>query len=114
MTEPRSGNLLEIPRTLRAGIETAEDLLGRPGVRIERIISTGQRTAAGEWYDQAWDEWVALIQGTALLSFADGTLRRLGPGDWMFLPAHHRHRVEETSASPACIWLAIHVQPSQE
>ena len=33
--------------------EYFETLLQRPGIRVERIVSSGQATPAGEWYDQA-------------------------------------------------------------
>lgn len=34
--------------------------------------------------------------------------KELGPGDWVFIPAHERRRVEWTSKETACIWLAVH------
>lgn len=89
--------------------EIVETLLERPGSRIERIVSTGQATPAGEWYDQPGDEWVALLAGRATLRFADDELVDLGPGDWLLIPAHTRHRVEATSAEPPCVWLAVHL-----
>jgi cupin 2 domain-containing protein len=92
--------------------EIVEILLGRPGARIERIVSTGQTTPAGLWYDQAGDEWVALLAGRATLRFADGALVELSPGDWLLIPARARHRVEATSADPPCVWLAVHLPPT--
>ena len=88
--------------------ETVELLLERPGVRVERIVSTGQATPPGHWYDQPGDEWVALLAGRATLRLEDGALVELGPGDWLLIPAHLRHRVEATSADPPCVWLAVH------
>jgi cupin 2 domain-containing protein len=90
------------------GREVVETLLDRPGVRIERIVSTGQTTPAGEWYDQPGDEWVALLSGRATLRFADDPLVELGPGDWLLIPAHVRHRVAATSEDPPSVWLAVH------
>ncbi|NLB05774.1 MAG: cupin, partial [Desulfobulbaceae bacterium] len=70
-------------------------LAKRPGVHIERIVSTGQASPPGFWYDQDWGEWVVLLSGAALLRFADeDEPRHLGPGDWVDIPAHCRHRVE--------------------
>jgi cupin 2 domain-containing protein len=43
--------------------ELFEALLDRPGVRLERIVSTGQTTPDGDWYDQTADEWVVLLRG---------------------------------------------------
>ena len=43
--------------------ELFEALLDRPGVRLERIVSTGQTTPDGDWDDQTADEWVVLLRG---------------------------------------------------
>ena len=66
---------------------------------IERIISTGQSTLPGEWYDQNKDEWVILLQGEAILSYEDGSQIKLTVGDYLLIPAHQKHRVEYTSIS---------------
>ena len=101
------GSLLRIgPRTGVAGEET-DVLLTASHAGIEGIVSRGQATAPGAWYDQEHDEWVAVLQGAGVLAFEDGPPVRLGPGDWILLPAHRRHRVESTSSEPPCIWLAV-------
>ena len=89
--------------------EVFEQLIERPDLRIERIVSTGQITPEGEWYDQVRDEFVLLVSGAARLRI-DGEPedRELGPGEWLFLPAHCRHRVTWTQAAPPTIWLAVH------
>lgn len=74
-------------------------------VRLERIISHGQVTPEGEWYDQDEDEWVALIEGSARIAYPDGSEVSLARGDQLFLPRRARHRVAYTS-SP-CVWLAV-------
>lgn len=85
------------------------ELLSRPGLRIERIVSTGQASPPGFWYDQPDGEWVLLVQGEAWIAFADEpTARRLRPGDFIDIAAHRRHRVESTQAEPPTVWLAIH------
>ena len=81
-------------------------LSGPSGLRVERIVSCGQVTPPGEWYDQDWDEWVLVLEGEARLAFADGTETPLHRGDTAFLPAHCRHRV--TFTSNPCVWLAVH------
>jgi cupin 2 domain-containing protein len=91
--------------------ERFEPLLDRAGVRIERIVSTGQTTPRGEWYDQPGDEWVALLSGFASLRFEGGEVLELVSGDWLLIPARARHRVEATSADPPCVWLAVHLPP---
>ncbi len=92
--------------------EVITEVLARPEMRIERIVSNGQASPPGFWFDQSWDEWVAVLAGAARLRFEDEPEdRHLGPGDHLFIPAHARHRVEWTSAEPATIWLAIHSKP---
>ena len=92
--------------------EVVTEILAWPGVRIERIVSTGQASAPGFWYDQPWDEWVTVLAGAARLRFeSESEDRNLGPGDHVFIPAHARHRVEWTSADPPTIWLAVHTKP---
>ena len=86
--------------------ERFEDLLTRPGVRIERIVSTGQATPAGQWMDQGWDEWVLLVAGRAGLTLEGGPPLTLSPGDHLLIPAHRRHRVEWTETPT--VWLAVH------
>lgn len=100
-------NLLTLPTEL-PNEEVFEQLAIGAGIKIERIISTGQATPEGEWYDQERDEWVALLQGEAVLLYANGQRVTMRAGDYVFIPAHERHRVESTTANPACIWLAIH------
>ncbi len=92
-----------------AAEETTDRLFQAGEVTVERILSTGQTTPPGAWYDQSWDEWVAVLQGAALLAFDDGTTVRLDTGDTLLVPAHRRHRVDFTTALPPCIWLAVHV-----
>jgi len=89
--------------------EHFEELLKRPGLRIERIVSTGQASPEGFWYDQPEDEWVVLLSGAAGLRFeSEADVRELKPGDWLHIPAHVRHRVEWTDAAQPSVWLAVH------
>ena len=90
--------------------EMFEPLALGAGVLVERIVSTGQSTPAGEWLESERDEWVAVLQGDAELAFADGSRTTLSPGDHVLVPAGIRHRVERTSADPPCIWLAVHAR----
>ncbi|MGI6554534.1 MAG: cupin domain-containing protein [Bacillota bacterium] len=87
--------------------EITDTLLSGRNVLIERIVSTGQASPEGFWYDQEEDEWVAVLQGRAKLAWDDGRELVMEPGDWVLLPAHERHRVEWTSKNPPCIWLAV-------
>ncbi len=103
------------PRNLYTAIPTDlpdelfETLLAQNTVKIERIVSRGHVTPSGEWYDQAGDEWVLLLQGAAQLAYEDGELIDLHPGDYLLIPAHARHRVAWTAPDADSIWLAVHV-----
>ena len=94
---------------VEAGSEHFEKLLECADFTLERIVSYGQATADGEWYDQDHGEWVLLLKGTAglLIEGEDGVCELL-PGDYLYLPAHQRHRVEWTLAEGATVWLALH------
>jgi cupin 2 domain-containing protein len=102
-------NLFDLPHNPITQ-ELCENLLPDHGVRIERIVSTGQASPPGFWYDQDRDEWVVLLQGQAGLAWIDGRKQTLKAGDWLLILAHERHRVEWTSQEPACIWLAVHAR----
>ncbi|WP_350356521.1 cupin domain-containing protein [Methylocystis iwaonis] len=81
-----------------------------PGARIERIVSTGQASQPGFWYDQEQAEWVVLLGGSAGLLFeGEAAPRILRPGDYVEIPAHARHRIEWTDANEPTVWLAVHV-----
>ncbi|MBW6485317.1 MAG: cupin domain-containing protein [Syntrophobacterales bacterium] len=88
--------------------EAFQDILRAENLRIERIISHGEASPEGFWYNQQENEWVLLLAGTAELSFADGQKIALAPGDCLLIPGHVRHRVERTDPGQDTIWLAIH------
>ena len=107
------GLLADLPHRLEA--ERFDQLLKVANVRIERIVSTGQATPPGEWFDQTWDEWVVVIAGAAEILLEDeDASRSLGPGDYLFLPAHVRHRVTWTMPERPTVWLAVHIAPMPE
>ncbi|MCY4579690.1 MAG: cupin domain-containing protein [Chloroflexi bacterium] len=101
-----SRNIFDVPDPLPDN-EVFTELLGSADVRIERIVSTGQATPPGQWYDQREDEWVVLIQGEAVLQYESGEKHRMSAGDHILLPARCRHRVVYTSTQPPCIWMAV-------
>ena len=110
--EIRQGNLFAALH-LAASDEQVQRLLTAPSIRIERIVSTGQASLSGFWYDQCWDEFVLLVSGSAGILFEGETATRsLRPGDHLTIPARVRHRVEWTSGSEPTIWLAIHCGPA--
>ncbi len=102
-------NLLQhqLPAT-DADNEQLDLLVQQSNVRIERIVSTGQASPPGFWYDQDEHEWVLLLAGRAGLRFeAEETVQTLTPGDHVLIPAHTKHRVEWTDADERTIWLAV-------
>ena len=84
-------------------------LLQTEHLRLERIVSRGQATAAGQWLEQDLEEWVLVLKGRAALTFADGghTIE-MNPGDYVRIPARARHCVEWTDPHGETIWLALH------
>lgn len=93
----------ELPRELVEVIQTGK------GVRIERIVSKGHVSPEGFWYDQENSEWVLVLQGGAVLLMEGATDSiSLGPGDYLNIPAHARHRVEWTDPDRETVWLAIY------
>jgi len=88
--------------------EQTSTLLTRPGLRVERIVSLGQASPPGFWYDQAEGEWVLVLAGSAKLRFADEPdARLLRPGDWLDIAPHRRHRVDWTDPATPTVWLAV-------
>ena len=104
-----TGNLFaDLPLAAETA-ERIETLLARPGVRIERIVSTGQASPPGFWYEQEDAEWVLLVSGEALLRFEDESeARRLHAGDWIYIEPLRRHRVEWTAPATPTVWLAVY------
>jgi cupin 2 domain-containing protein len=74
--------------------------------RLERILSFGQASPEGVWYDQAEDEWVLLVGGSATLEIEGQAPVELISGDHLILPAGKRHRV--MAVSEGAVWLALH------
>ncbi|MEM7758216.1 MAG: cupin domain-containing protein [Cyanobacteria bacterium P01_A01_bin.40] len=99
-------NIFKLPEKLGQQ-ELFETLFQNDRILIERIVSTGQITPEGEWYDQKRNEWLIVLQGNAELSYEDGSRIKLTTGDYLLIPAHQKHRVERTSNQPPCIWLTL-------
>ena len=94
----------------QAETERFDTLLACANTRIERIVSWGQASPPGFWYDQAEGEWVALLSGQARVSLLEpDELIQLSAGDWIWIAAHRRHRVDWTLSGAATVWLAVFV-----
>ena len=98
--------------------EIFEPLLSGSNFRMERIVSDGQASPKDFWYDQAENEWVLLLQGSATLELETPSdvetksieLITLSPGNYLLIPKHQRHRVSATDPKEKTIWLAIHFE----
>ena len=104
---PRVENLFAGPLD-SFGREHFLTLFENETVRIERIASRSYGSPAGFWYDQPQSEWVIVLRGHAVLEFEDGELVPLQEGDYLLIPSHLKHRVQQTG--PDTLWLAVHIK----
>lgn len=111
MPSPPTRNLFSgLP--MQSDREITEVLLAAGSVRLERIVSFGQASAAGFWYDQDEAEWVMLASGRARLTIeGESGDRELKAGDIVYLPARCRHRVAWTDPLQPVVWLALFLSP---
>lgn len=94
---------------VRFDAEIFDALLVAPGVKIERILSTGQASPPDFWYCQSENEWVVVLRGSAGVKFeVEDEVRVLHAGDAVHIPARCRHRVEWTDPDEPTVWLAVH------
>lgn len=98
-------NLFNQPQSGDAN-EQIHPLLKGEGFNLEHILSYGQATELGFWYDQPLPEWVALMRGRASLNFEGAGMLELSSGDYLIIPARSRHRVEYCTTD--AVWLALH------
>ncbi|PJE79716.1 hypothetical protein CI610_01288 [invertebrate metagenome] len=108
MEKNTEGNLwTQIPSQIPK--ELFETLFHNHSIKIERIVSRGHVAPENEWYDQNKNEWVILLKGRAVLRIEDQReLVNMEAGDYLFIPAHQRHRVEWTEPEADSVWLAVH------
>jgi len=102
------GNFFESGAIPSKGNECFDQIFQGSAIKIERIISNAHSDDSDNWYDQEADEWVMLVSGDAQLLFEGEAVISLKAGDYLFIPAHKKHKVLTTSAEPPCYWLAIH------
>lgn len=75
-------------------------------IKIEKIVSNGQKSPENFWYLQDESEFVLILKGNAILEFEDETMV-LNEGNAVIIPAMKKHRVKQTSQEEPTIWLAI-------
>ena len=102
---PAPGNLMHADAA-PASEEQFDELLRRPDLHIERIVSRGHVTPPDRPFLQDRDEWVLVLRGSARLTLEGVGDRTLDAGEYLLIPAGVPHRVTYT-ADPT-IWLAVH------
>ena len=89
--------------------EIFDTLYSKGSVKIERIVSRGHASPKGFWYDQDWNEFVLVVQGSAGLKLKGASdIVVLRAGDYLNIASRVKHRVEWTDAACETIWLAVH------
>lgn len=85
------------------------DILNKPNIRIQRIVSNGQASKEGFWYEQEENEFVTILEGEAVLEFEDKDKSDivLKKGDFCNIEVKEKHRLKYTSIEEPTIWLAI-------
>ena len=107
MSEHRVSNLFDrIPKKFDE--EVFEILAEKQAVKIERILSKGHTSPQEGWYEQSFDEWVIVMQGSAKIEFDGSGIEHLGVGDYLNIVAGKKHRVIWTDPDVETVWLAVH------
>jgi len=88
--------------------EIIDTIIESDSVKIERIISKGHSSPENFWYDQDENEWIFILKGNAVIQFEKGKVVELGEGDYLHIPAHQKHRVNQTDPQKETIWLAVY------
>eukprot|EP01006_Ploeotia_vitrea_P049627 TRINITY_DN67360_c7_g1_i1.p1 TRINITY_DN67360_c7_g1~~TRINITY_DN67360_c7_g1_i1.p1 ORF type:complete len:117 (+),score=7.09 TRINITY_DN67360_c7_g1_i1:27-353(+) len=91
--------------------EVFEELAKGTTTKIERIVSKGHTSPPeGQWYDQDDNEWVIVLEGSAILEYdrEQDPKVALKKGDYINIPAHEKHRVAWTDPEKETVWLAVH------
>ncbi len=91
--------------------EWFDPILQSGATRIERIVSHGHCSKEGFWYEQEEAEWVLVVGGRARLRLQNpDESAELGPGEWYYIEAMRKHRVEWTTPDEPTVWLAVWVE----
>ncbi|WP_419677932.1 cupin [Aliarcobacter lanthieri] len=75
-------------------------------IKIEKIVSNGQKSPENFWYQQEQNEYILLLEGFAILEFEDFEVE-LKKGDCLNIEAFKKHRVKFTSLDEPTIWFAV-------
>ena len=75
-------------------------------IKVEKIVSNGQKSPENFWYEQEKSEYILLLSGSAILEFEDFEVD-LKKGDCLNIKAMQKHRVKFTSLDEPTIWFAV-------
>ncbi len=87
--------------------EIVDTIIKSDNVRIEKIVSTGQKSKKDFWYCQDENEWVVVLKGYGVVKFFDNEEVILKEGDFINIPKGVKHKVLETSQKEPTVWLCI-------
>ncbi|MCB9481809.1 MAG: cupin domain-containing protein [Desulfobacteraceae bacterium] len=98
-----------IPEKIRE--EFFETIIESKNIKIEKIVSKGHCSPKNFWYDEKMNEFVLVLQGSALLQFEKNSKTiYLKKGDFLNIESHSRHRVLATDKNMETVWLAVYYQ----
>jgi cupin 2 domain-containing protein len=100
----KNTNLFEIATIPSEDKEFFETLLKRKNIEIKKIVSNTLKTP--QTFVQEEDEFVVLLKGCAKIEI-NGEIKKLKPGDWLFIPAKTPHTLIKTKK--IAVWLAVHI-----
>ena len=75
-------------------------------IKIEKIVSNGQKSPENFWYEQEKSEFILLLEGFAILEFENRVVE-LKKGDCLNIEAYQKHKVKFTSLDEPTIWFAV-------
>ena len=106
----RKRQIAEAQRVATNLFQEADDetILRTTHVRIERMVLANDSTP--DWSELGIGKWLILLRGSAAIDFhGDIGLRQMYVGDFVFVPAHQKHRITASSKTPT-VWLAVFVK----
>lgn len=75
-------------------------------IRVEKIVSNGQKSPKDFWYKEELNEYILLLEGFAIVEFEDCEIE-LKKGDCLNIKSMQKHRVKFTSLDEPTIWFAV-------
>ena len=82
------------------------EIFKNESIKVEKIVSNGQKSPENFWYEQEKSEFVLLLEGFAILEFENREVE-LKKGDCINIKAKQKHRVKFTSLDEPTIWFAV-------